>query len=98
MPGGHLQFRCNAGDLRLASSGFDWLVVTNSKRAKFQGFAEIDGLEGLFPFRVDARDGGNNQEDRFVIKIWAPDADPDVDDPISKASGDVGGGNIKIHN
>jgi hypothetical protein len=78
----------------------EWLVVTNNNWAFFQGMARIDGLEGLYPFRVDARDGdgeGGNLADRFRIKIWAPGADTDTDDPIYKASGDLGGGQIKIH-
>ena len=73
----------------------EWLVVTNSNWARFQGLALIDGMEGLYPFKVDARD---DTVDRFVIKIWAPDSNPDIDDPIYKASGDLGGGQIKIHN
>jgi len=49
---------------------------------------------------VDARDGdsaGGSLADRFVIKIWAPGANPDVDEPLYKASGDLEGGKIKIH-
>ncbi|MBI4012239.1 MAG: hypothetical protein HY359_08040 [Candidatus Rokubacteria bacterium] len=67
---------------------------------KFQGSATIGGLNGLYPFRVDARDGdagGGNQPDRFIIKIYAPGANPDNAAPIYKASGDVEGGTIDIH-
>ena len=66
--------------------------------AKFQGTAAIEGLTGIFPFRVDARDGAAGQVDRFVVKIYAPGADLDVADPIYKASGDIAGGSIRIHN
>jgi hypothetical protein len=62
--------------------------------------ATIKNMEGLFPFRVDCRDGdanGGTQPDRFIIRIWAPGADPDSDELIYKASGDLGGGQIKIH-
>ena len=72
-------------------------MVTNTNWAKFQGIATINGSEELYPFRVDARDGDESQSDRFIIKIWAPDTDPDVDALIYKASGDLGGGNIVIH-
>ena len=75
--------------------------MTNQNWAKFQGTATIKGLVGEFKFRVDARDGdhaGGTQADRFVIKVWAPSADPDIDEPLYKASGNLGGGQIKIHN
>jgi dipeptidyl aminopeptidase/acylaminoacyl peptidase len=99
-PSGQLEFQYRVGDFNLHSGDYDWLVVTNSNWAKFQGVATIKGMGGLFPFRVDCRDGdanGGSEADRFVIKIWAPGADPDVDELIYKASGDLSGGQIKIH-
>ena len=77
------------------------LVLTNNNWAKFQGVATLNGSTELYPFKVDAFDADNNggtQADRFVIKIWDYYADPDVDNPIYKASGDLGGGKVKIHN
>ena len=77
----------------------DWLVIVNNNWAKFQGSATIKGLEGLFPFRVDARDGhydGGDQPGRFIIKIGAPGADPEKDEPIHKASGDLQGDSVVI--
>ena len=41
---------------------------------------------------------GLNQPDRFIIKIWAPGDDPDQHGKRYQASGDLGGGKIKIHN
>lgn len=99
-PEGQLQFRYRAGDFKLDSAGYKWLVVTNTNWAKFQGNATINGSGELHPFRVDARDGdarGGNFPDRFVIKVWAPGANPDLDSPIYKASGDLEGGQINIH-
>jgi hypothetical protein len=97
VPGGQLEFHYNVGAFHVHSAGMEWLVVTNTNWAKFQGAAEIDGAAGLFPFRVDARDGdGAGQSDRFVIKIWAPGANPDTDEPVYKGSGDVSG-QVKIH-
>ena len=101
IPIGNLEFQYRVGDFNLHSTDYDWLVVTNSNWAKFQGLATINGSGDLYPFRVDARDGdanGGSHEDRFIIKIWASGDDPDVNDPIYKASGDLGGGQIKIHN
>ena len=95
VPGGALQFHYNAGRLHLKSTAFDWLVVTNTSWAKFQGLATIDGAGGaLYPFRVEARDGS---PDRLVLRVWAPSADPSVAEALYKVSGDVSGGEITIH-
>ncbi|MBT3942195.1 MAG: hypothetical protein HOF43_05730 [Chloroflexi bacterium] len=96
-PSGNLEFQYKVGGINLTSVDYEWLVLTNNNWAKFNGTATIKGLEGEFPFRVDARDG-ITQPDRFVIRIWAPGGDPDFDGLLYKASGDLGGGKIKIHN
>ncbi|MFC2069776.1 PKD domain-containing protein [Chloroflexota bacterium] len=96
-PSGQLEFKYRVGDFNLHSGDYDWLVVTNTNWAKFQGLATISGSEELYPFRVEARDGDESQLDKFIIKIWAPNADPDADELIYKASGELGGGNIVIH-
>ncbi|MQY81691.1 MAG: PKD domain-containing protein, partial [Dehalococcoidia bacterium] len=98
-PNGQLEFQYPQGNFNLHSKAMDWLVIVNNW-AKFQGTATIKGFKGLYPFRVDARDGdfgGGTELDRFIIKVYAPDADPDKDDPIYKASGDLEGGSIVIH-
>jgi YVTN family beta-propeller protein len=98
VPGGSLEFHYRAGDFQLRSAGMDWLVVTNQNWAKFQGQATIQGASGTYPFRVDARDGDlTGQADRFVIRIYAPAADPNTSEPIYKASGDVLQGHVQIH-
>jgi len=99
-PDGQLEFQYQQGDFNLHSSGMEWLVITNKNWAKFQGLATIKGLDGLYPFHVDARDGdfgGGDQPDCFIIKVYPAGGDPDVDDPIYKASGDLEGGSIVIH-
>ena len=98
VPGGNLEFHYNVGKFHLRSAAMEWLVVTNSNWAKFQGSARIDGSDEFYPFRVDARDGDSaGTTDRFIIKVYEPGADPDAADPVYKASGDVQGGQIKIH-
>ncbi len=98
VPGGNMQFHYQAGKFRLKSTGMDWLVVTNQNWAKFQGLGTVDGMNGVVPFRVEARDGDKSgQPDRFVIRIWAPGAKPDVTEPLYVATGDVQGGKIQIH-
>jgi probable HAF family extracellular repeat protein len=99
-PSGQLEFQYRQGDFNLHSSSMDWLVIVNSNWAKFKGTATIKDYEGIYPFRVDARDGdygGGIEPDRFIIKIYAPGVDPDNEDPIYKASGDLIGGSIVIH-
>jgi len=99
IPTGNLRFRYlvrgTGAPFVVSDAGFDWLVVTNTNWARFRGLVTIDGTDELFPVQVEARDS-TNQPDRFIIKIWAPQSDPDVDEPIYKASGDVTG-NIKVH-
>ncbi len=98
VPGGNLEFHYNVSGFHVKSTDMEWLVVTNSNWAHFQGTATIGGLSGVHAFRVDARDSnGGGQPDRFVIRIWAPGDDSDVDEPLYKASGDVEGGQVKIH-
>jgi hypothetical protein len=99
-PDGQLEFHYRVGDFNLHSTEMHWMAV-NSNWAKFQGDATINlHPDELFYFRVDARDAnlnGGSQADRFIIKIWYDDQDPDVDDPVYRASGDLMGGNIIIH-
>lgn len=96
VPGGNLEFHYNEGSFHLNSTLMEWLVVTNSNWAHFQGTATIDGSADNYPFRVDARDDSDHG-DRFIIKVWSPDSDPNNDEPVYKASGDLEGGQIKIH-
>ena len=73
----------------------DWLV--NNTWARFQGTAQIAGVDG-YAFRAGARDRDKQgNTDRFVLKIWSPGADRDSADPDYKASGDVRGGQVTIH-
>jgi hypothetical protein len=101
-PDGQLEFQYRQGDFNLHSSGMEWLVITNDNWAKFMGSATIKGVEGDFPFRVDARDGdfgGRDDTDKFIIKVYEASTDPDApdNDPIYKASGELIGGKIVIH-
>jgi hypothetical protein len=90
-PSGQLEFQYKVGNFNLHSLDYEWLVLTNDNWAKFQGAATING-GGEFLFKVEARDGQNGQADRFVIRVW-----DDNGGLLYKASGDLGGGNIKIH-
>ncbi len=99
-PEGQLEFHDRVGDFNLHSTELHWMVINNDW-AKFQGYATINlHPDELFYFRVDARDAnsnGGNQPDSFILKVWAADQDPHLDDPVYRVSGDLMGGNVVIH-
>ncbi len=93
---GNLKFQYHVGDINLKSRDIIWLVVS-SVSANFQGEGTING-EGLYTFRVLAKDGAQTggQPDEFTIKIWEG-TDTEAD-PIYQAVNVVlGGGNKIIH-
>ncbi len=97
VPSGNLSYNDDGAGFHLKSTGLQWLVVTGSDVAYFQGTARVHGLEGDYTFRVKLRDGdANGAPDRFAIRVYAPGADPDRDYAVYGASGDVPGGQIKI--
>jgi hypothetical protein len=93
-PRGRLCFHYCRGDFHLRSSSMDWLVIMEDDLAKFQGHATIRGMSGTYTFRVDVHDGSfwcGGNPGRFILKVWAPGADPDEDSPVYQASGNVWG-------
>jgi len=93
---GNLEFQYHAGDINLKSSEITWLIVSDVS-AQFQGTGTLNG-EGLYTFRVLAKDGARagGQPDEFTIKIW--EGTNTEADPIYKAfNAQLGGGNIIIH-
>ncbi|MFC1952949.1 PKD domain-containing protein [Chloroflexota bacterium] len=96
-PDGNLEFQYHVGDINLKDTEITWLVVSNAS-AQFQGVGTING-EGLYTFRVLAKDGNKagGQPDEFTIKIWEG-TDTEAD-PIYKALNvELGGGSIIVHN
>ncbi len=88
---GNLEFQYHVGDINLKDSNITWLIVSDVS-AQFQGEGTING-EGLYTFRVLAKDG---EPDEFNIRIWQG-TDTEAD-PIYKAiHAELGGGNIMIH-
>ncbi|MDY6990062.1 MAG: integrin alpha [Thermodesulfobacteriota bacterium] len=92
---GNLEFHDKTAGINLKSQAMTWYTVSNNK-AMFQGQATING-NGLFTFRVDAKDGGltGNELDAFDIRIWEG-TDTEVD-LYYRAKNDLAGGNILIH-
>ncbi|MDY6839834.1 MAG: integrin alpha [Thermodesulfobacteriota bacterium] len=92
---GNLEFHDKTAGINLKSQTMTWYTVSNNK-AMFQGEATING-DGLFTFRVDAKDGGltGNELDAFDIRIWEG-TDTEVD-LYYRAKNDLAGGNIVIH-
>ena len=91
IPSGKLNF--SYGSLfKLQSTSLAWLVVRDAERAYIGGTATISGTDGEVPFVATVRDGSaTGGSDRFVIKVYAPGANPAVDGPLFQASGDAGG-------
>ncbi len=93
---GNLEFQYHVGDINLKAIEITWLVVSDIS-AQFQGEGTVNG-DGLYTFRVMAKDGdkAGGQPDGITIKIWEG-TDTEAD-PIYKAINvQLGGGNIIIH-
>ena len=92
---GKLNFQYKDADLHLKSTSIDWLTIS-AVSAQFQGTGTING-EGLYTFRVKAKDNGEPgvDVDHFDIKIWNG-TDTEAD-PYHKAKNTISGGNIQVH-
>jgi len=92
---GKLSFQYKDADLHLKSTSIDWLAIS-AVSAQFQGTGTING-EGLYTFRVQAKDNGEPgvDVDHFDIKIWNG-TDTEAD-PVHKAKNTISGGNIQVH-
>ena len=92
---GKLSFQYKDADLHLKSTSIDWLTIS-AVSAQFQGTGTING-EGLYTFRVKAKDNGEPgvDVDHFDIKIWNG-TDTEAD-PYHKAKNTISGGNIQVH-
>ena len=68
----------------------------SSVSAQFQGTGTING-DGLYTFRVKAKDNGEPgaDTDHFDIKIW--NGTDTESDPVHKAKNTITGGNIQVH-
>ena len=97
IPTGNFKFDYNVGDFRLTSTGYDWLVVTNSEWAHFQGSARINNGSEVYPITVSVRDSNKlGTPDRLILKIYTPGSQPSSSTPLYQASGNVVGGNITL--
>ena len=92
---GKLSFQYKDADIHLKSTSIDWLTISTVS-AQFQGTGTING-EGLYTFRVKAKDNGEPgvDVDHFEIKIWSG-TDTEAD-PYHKAKNTISGGNIQVH-
>ena len=91
---GKLNFQYSDADIHLKSTSIDWLTIS-SVTAQFQGTGTING-EGLYTFRVQAKDNGEPgvNIDYFDIKIWNG-TDTEAD-PYHKAKNTISGGDIQV--
>jgi len=90
---GKLDFKDKDADIKLKSTSINWLVIS-SVSAQFQGTGTING-EGLYTFRVQAKDNGKPGAgvDYFDIKIWNG---TDMADLYYKANNTIVDGDIKV--
>jgi PKD repeat protein len=71
VPEGNTSFRFNAGDFVLASTSYDWLVVSGT-RAQYKGLATVNGEPG-YGFMLSVVDGdakAKQDPDRLRLKVW----------------------------
>jgi len=92
---GKLDFKDKDADIKLKGKSIDWLVIS-SVSAQFQGRGTING-EGLYTFRVQAKDNGKPGagNDHFDIMIW--NGIDTMADPDYKAKNTIADGDIKVH-
>ncbi|NOQ33152.1 MAG: hypothetical protein GQ567_02985 [Methanosarcinales archaeon] len=92
---GKLDFKDKDADIKLKGKSIDWLVIS-SVSAQFQGTGTING-EGLYTFRVQAKDNGKPGagNDHFDIMIW--NGIDTMADPDYKAKNTIADGDIKVH-
>ncbi|MFC2165944.1 hypothetical protein ACFLT2_13230 [Acidobacteriota bacterium] len=91
-PDGNTNFVFQAGNLHFQSTEYDWLVIAG-KTAQFKGKGTIEGVSGLYKFKLW---GTDDDPDTFRIKIWEEVSNTEV--VIYDNGGDpLTGGNIFIH-
>src|SRR2546426_4682319 len=59
VPTGHTKFSFNAGNIDFSSTGYNWLVVSSSTQAQFQGTGTINGA-GNYLFNIAIQSGSTN--------------------------------------
>ncbi len=98
VPTGNTEFQFRAAGLNFHSTSYDWLLVSGSEYAMFEGVGTING-EGEYEFQVWAGDGtGTDGADTFRMKIWTQDASGETVIYDNGINQDIGGGSIVVHN
>src|SRR5207245_1215287 len=59
VPTGNTEFSFNAGNIDFSSTGYNWLVVSSSTQAQFQGTGTINGA-GNYLFNIAIQSGSTN--------------------------------------
>ena len=75
VPQGNTAFELVSSGFEFSSTSYEWLVVSGSAKAQFQGVGTIAGWSGEYNFKVTLRDADGNDgdsftEDAFRIVIW----------------------------
>jgi hypothetical protein len=106
VPTGNTEFQFHAGNLNVASTDYQWLVVSGAK-AQFRGTCTVNGVGG-HTFQVTALDGqargSGSGTDAFRIKVWDSaggvlfDNQTGSGDDFASSTGQaLSGGSIVIH-
>jgi fibronectin type 3 domain-containing protein len=76
-----------------------WLVVPGDDTATFQGLASLSlngqSLGSGYVMRVSVASLASG--DHYLLQVYQPASNPDIDNPIYQASGDLVGGSVRLH-
>lgn len=108
-PTGSSLFTWGSGNCKKANNtcfvaevnSLSWLIIPGNGTAVFQGLATVS-LNGQstgtnYPMRVSVTDGGLVGPDHYLLRIYPSASDPDAATPLYQASGDLTGGDIRLH-
>lgn len=96
---GPLALAVDAGGVAIMAGELVWIVTTNKGWAHLRGVASTTSGAGQLPFRADlfsADSVGDVGPDRMALRLYAPDADPNVASPIHKLHGWMAHGSIHL--
>jgi hypothetical protein len=101
VPTGKTTFKLDASGFKFKSTSYDWLVVSGSAKAQYQGVGTIKGWEGIYSFRITLRDADGNDSDSFVddairVRITAEDGTVIYDNGYGQDDTTVHGGTQAI--
>jgi virginiamycin B lyase len=81
------------------ADSLNWLIVPGNDTATFQGPASLSlngqSLGSGYVMRVSVASLASS--DHYLLQVYQPASNPDIDSPIYQASGDLAGGSVRLH-